>query len=646
MGKLHTATRGGYLASHAYDALGRPSATTETIDGTTFTSSTTYDAVSWPDIVTYPSGLAIKNVYDGEGALLRVENDADGYKFWERLDVDSRGNVTRFRLGNGVETTRSYGATTGYLLGIASLKGLDTIQDLDYSYDALGNLTGRTDTRLNQSETFLYDTLNRVTQVSTTVAATTTTVTVAYGATGNIASKSDVGAYSYGQVHTACSSGFAGPHAVTAVTGTKTASYCYDRNGNMVSGDGRTVSYTAFDKPETLTKAGNTVTVSYGPDRARYKRVDQTASGTTTTVYAAGKSYELITLSSAEVRKKHYIGDFAVVTETTPTVGGSPTTARSFLHRDHLGSVDTITDGIGAVAQRLSFDAWGKRREINWQAMSEPAILAFSTTLTTRGFTGHEMLDPVGLVHMNGRVYDPELGRFLSADPFVQDVTNLQSWNRYAYVLNNPLSYTDPTGFWADIIALPEIVVIPSGSFDYIDRWMSGWYGAGGFGAGWYGGPAFGGPHPGFYWGAPGAGQPGVNAACVNCLSDGTMPDLFQLRVNGLDSTVIGLQNPAAAIKTQAYANMDGLGALLDRAQTGLDVAGLVPAIGTAADILNAGISLARGNTEDVFWSLAAAVPGGGLAVGTAKIARRVPNGTHRNGVYEVISEQPITGVS
>ena len=143
-----------------------------------------------------------------------------------------------------------------------------------------------------------------------------------------------------------------------------------------------------------------------------------------------------------------------------------------------------------------------------------------------------------------------------------------------------------------------------------------------------------GGAHPGFYWGGPGAGQPGVNAACVNCLSDGTMPDLFQLRVNGLDSTVVGLQNPAAAIKTQAYANMDGLGSLLDRAQTGLDLAGLVPAIGTAADILNAGISLARGNTEDVLWSLAAAVPAGGLAVGAAKITRRAA----RTGLDDLVS--------
>ena len=67
---------------------------------------------------------------------------------------------------------------------------------------------------------------------------------------------------------------------------------------------------------------------------------------------------------------------------------------------------------------------------------------------TTRGFTGHEMIDPVGLVHMNGRVYDPEIGRFLSADPFVQETGNLQSWNRYSYVLNNPLSFTDPSGFF------------------------------------------------------------------------------------------------------------------------------------------------------------------------------------------------------
>jgi RHS repeat-associated protein len=78
--------------------------------------------------------------------------------------------------------------------------------------------------------------------------------------------------------------------------------------------------------------------------------------------------------------------------------------------------------------------------------LSNPAL--FDTSITTRGFTGHEMIDPVGLVHMNGRVYDGEIGRFLSADPFVQDNTNSQALNRYTYVLNNPLSMTDPTGYF------------------------------------------------------------------------------------------------------------------------------------------------------------------------------------------------------
>ncbi len=75
-----------------------------------------------------------------------------------------------------------------------------------------------------------------------------------------------------------------------------------------------------------------------------------------------------------------------------------------------------------------------------------PPVL-WQTALTTRGFTGHEELDEVGLVHMNGRVYDPQLGRFLSADPVVQDATDLQAYNHYAYVRNNPLSLLDPSGF-------------------------------------------------------------------------------------------------------------------------------------------------------------------------------------------------------
>jgi len=67
--------------------------------------------------------------------------------------------------------------------------------------------------------------------------------------------------------------------------------------------------------------------------------------------------------------------------------------------------------------------------------------------LTPRGFTGHEHLDNVGLIHMNGRVYAPEIARFVSADPLIPSPKNLQSYNRYSYTVNNPLRYTDPSGF-------------------------------------------------------------------------------------------------------------------------------------------------------------------------------------------------------
>ncbi len=82
--------------------------------------------------------------------------------------------------------------------------------------------------------------------------------------------------------------------------------------------------------------------------------------------------------------------------------------------------------------------------------MADSAITTFDTSITTRGFTGHEQIDAVGLVHMNGRVYESTLGRFLSADPIVEAIDNLQTYNRYSYVRNNPVTLTDPSGFTAD----------------------------------------------------------------------------------------------------------------------------------------------------------------------------------------------------
>ncbi len=102
----------------------------------------------------------------------------------------------------------------------------------------------------------------------------------------------------------------------------------------------------------------------------------------------------------------------------------------------------------------MSFDAFGSRRKTNWiGALSQQEtedLLAQIGIGTSRGFTGHEHLDRTGLIHMNGRVYDPTLGRFLSADPYVQAPYFSQSYNRYTYTFNNPLIFNDPSGYLAD----------------------------------------------------------------------------------------------------------------------------------------------------------------------------------------------------
>ena len=115
-----------------------------------------------------------------------------------------------------------------------------------------------------------------------------------------------------------------------------------------------------------------------------------------------------------------------------------------FLHRDYLGSILQVADNKGNIIEENSFDAWGSRRDPDTQEIytgtEAPSLM------TGRGFTGHEHLDGFGLIHMNARLYDPILGRFLSPDPYVQLPDFTQAMNRYGYCMNRPLCYVDENG--------------------------------------------------------------------------------------------------------------------------------------------------------------------------------------------------------
>ena len=255
----------------------------------------------------------------------------------------------------------------------------------------------------------------------------------AYDPIGNLLSKSDVGNYSYPLA------GSALPHAVMSISGgTLSISFTYDPNGNQTSGVGRSISYTSYNKPSSITQWSGTLFFSDNTDHQRFMQVS--SEGTTLYLDAFGVHAEMFV--AATTQWYDFIGSGGSMIGVRVLSSSNTVTTRYF-QTDNLGSIAVITDENGNVVERDSYDAWGKRRFPN--GADDPS--GSLTSQTTRGFTGQEELADVGLVHLNGRVYDPLIGRMMSADPFVPDPMNGQAWNRYSYVINNPLALTDTNGY-------------------------------------------------------------------------------------------------------------------------------------------------------------------------------------------------------
>lgn len=249
-----------------------------------------------------------------------------------------------------------------------------------------------------------------------------------------------------------------GHHAekLIGTTGTVRWTSYIHAGGGMVaayyeqSGGGSGPTYAGSDNHGGQTIMGTvstTDTVVYPRVRSYYTIITNNSStyyGTPT----GGFYYEIHQtgggIDSALFVERAQFTDQTIDLATGQPVSATTTTYLRYFHKDHLGSISVITNEAGAVTERLSYDAWGKRRHPTGADDPSETI----TSSTDRGFTGHEHLEYVGLIHMNGRIYDPVLARFLTADPFIQDPTDTQSLNRYTYVLNNPLAYTDPHGFF------------------------------------------------------------------------------------------------------------------------------------------------------------------------------------------------------
>ncbi len=480
-----------YTKNHSYDAFKRPTTTdisfTDVDDICTgslcqYQANLYYDTFSRLKYQQDVSGKAIENHYNIRGFLSHVTDAEDVNKEYYRINkTDKWGNIlSDTKAGNAsLYATYTYDIDRGWLNSITT----PFLQQYVYEYDDIGNLIKRADISNDQSECFKYDRLNRLRDTyrynnfGQNCSSTTGNVehkATSYDAKGNLSTK-DGSSY----VYLTGSNNAIGvsPHQVQS-KGSQV--FSYDSRGNVTQSTNfrnsqdqlvnRNITYTGFNKISKV-YTGSVLTPiaqsQYRYDNAenRYSRTDINDQNQTTVTHFLG-SVEIQYDQSGQIKFKRHLGNFAVVTEINTT------TQESYLFHDHLGSIDVITDSNATILQQMSFSAWGERRApTNWDTIPIPTTRLYISNYTTKGFTGHEMLDEFGLINMGGRIYDPALGKMLQADPVVQDPNTSQSYNRYSYVHNNPLSFTDPSGYFslrqliAAVVGIVLVFVLPGLGF-------------------------------------------------------------------------------------------------------------------------------------------------------------------------------------
>jgi RHS repeat-associated protein len=438
VGALESVSSPGLQETYGYDYLGRPASITRAVGGQLLVTRLSYDGTNGLlDTLTYPAPtgvapLRLKHGYD-RGRLVRLADaDNPSNAFWTLDAVNPQGAASIVTQGNGVRIASTYDAVTGLLVArTAGLSSSNPYQSLQYTWDAVGNLTGRSDVGRGVLEQFFYDPRDRLDYV---LRSGVTVLDLAYDDVGNITFKSDIGDYRYDATRR---------HAVVAAGANK---YGYDANGAMTSANGTAFAWYSYDLPSQLTHAnGNYSAFYYGPDRARYRQVARAGTSLTETLYAMGGLYERSSRDGTVTERSYIAAEGELVAVRTRVGASLPQTV--YLLKDHLGGVEGYTSETGALLAKTSYHPMGARRSGDWLSPNPTSAEWQQIQLATpRGYTEHEHLDNLGLIHMNGRVYDPVLGRFLSPDPVIQDPYDSQSLNRYSYVRNNPLRFTDPSG--------------------------------------------------------------------------------------------------------------------------------------------------------------------------------------------------------
>ncbi len=459
LGRLSSVRNGiGNKVSYEYDNWGRTLRHERTVADSTFVLNTIHDLLGRITKVQYPTGETAEYVFDGGGRVSSVAfNGAD---ILRSVVYDPLSRIVEIQWGNGLTTNQEYGPNEKLKSLSVGGGGDSPLHRLAYEFDEAGNTKAVYVVEEAWRRVYAYDWAGRLIDAQHQDRVVTRTCPEGlswpsplcdifidwetlkewrweYDEIGNMTYNSDWdtadpfsdGRYSYG-------SG-AGPHAVTRIgTATSPHTFSYDANGFMV-GEGESVGF-AYDTDGNMLSvsdvSGGTDLVArfeYDGDGTRTRKM-VTGSETELEIRYSGTHFEELLEDGVRSGNRYVLlgnSRVALITDRNPS-------KVLYLHPDVQGTIGLVTDENGEVVLRRQFAPYG---ELESEEGTDPGV--------RYGFTGAEHDRESELLHLGVRQYRPKIARFVQPDSTVPNPDDPQSLNRYAYARNNPVRYTDPSGF-------------------------------------------------------------------------------------------------------------------------------------------------------------------------------------------------------
>jgi RHS repeat-associated protein len=387
---------------------------------TKYLTQSTYDDAGRIASIKYPDNKVIKYAYNGP-VLDRVYDLQNVYAAYS--GYNALGQPAQMTSGNGVVTNYSYSNAANPDCPEHNFRPCKTktqgaagaYQDFRYRYDRGGNILSIDDV-INGNQAFQYDELSRLLSATGTYG----TITYAYDQIGNLLCNSQISPCTAGSpnyVYPPSGANSIRPHAATRVG---TRDFTYDPNGNMLNGSGRTLTYDTENRLVQAATAQGDTSFIYDGNGGRVMKL----AGVSTTTYI-GKLYEC---TDGQCIKYIFAGDQRIARKMVDN------NIIHYYHSDHLGSSSAVTDAAGNRVQNLAYFPFGETREQS------------GTVDVHHKYTGQELDDSTDLYFYGARYYDAGVGKFITPDTVVQAPYDPHTLNRYSYVRNNPLKYTDPSG--------------------------------------------------------------------------------------------------------------------------------------------------------------------------------------------------------